>query len=152
MNFPIGRLTVTNSKDELLEEALQVEPINISENNDWYLIELENEDQVRDLDPNFNTLLQHSKIKFIVTAKSDTKAYDFVSRFFAPAAGINEDPVTGSAHCYLADYWSKKLSKKTVIGYQASKRGGTVECEVIENNRVLLRGDCVIMSELLVEW
>ncbi|WP_406682722.1 PhzF family phenazine biosynthesis protein [Seonamhaeicola sp. MEBiC1930] len=152
MNFPIGKLTEVTGNDALLESALNEKLVSISEDGDWYLAELESDEKLRSLQPNFNALLKHSKSKFIVTAKSNDNANNFVSRFFAPDYGINEDPVTGSAHCYLANYWSQKLNKKTVIGYQASKRGGLVECEVIENNRVLLRGDCVVMSELLVEW
>lgn len=65
---------------------------------------------------------------------------------------IDEDPVTGSAHCYLANYWGEKFSKNTIISYQASKRGGVVVCKVLNNGRVLLIGDCVIMAELLVAW
>ncbi|MEC3905630.1 PhzF family phenazine biosynthesis isomerase [Tamlana sp. 2201CG12-4] len=152
MNFPIGRLSEVKEKDTLLEKVLGATPMSILESNNWYLIEFDNVEQIKKLTPNFNSLSQHHKTKFIVTAKSQNESYDFISRFFAPAAGINEDPVTGSAHCYLANYWSTKFSKKIVIGYQASKRGGLVECEVVENNRVLLRGDCVIMSELLLEW
>lgn len=152
MNFPIGKMTSVSVNDDLIDAALGQSPVVISEHKDWYLLEFENEEQVRNLKPNFSKLLEHSKVKFIVTGKSNENDYDFVSRFFAPAAGINEDPVTGSAHCYLADYWSKKLGKNTVIGYQASKRGGLVECQVVENNRVLLRGDCVVMSEVLMEW
>ena len=152
MNFPIGKLTEVFNNDVLIESALHEKIIAISENNQWYLVELESDKLLRKLQPNFNTLLEHPKSKFIVTAKSDDSAFDFVSRFFVPDYGINEDPVTGSAHCYLASYWSEKLSKKTVTGYQASKRGGIVECEVADNDRVLLRGDCVVMSEVLVEW
>ncbi|TYA69888.1 PhzF family phenazine biosynthesis protein [Seonamhaeicola marinus] len=152
MNFPIGKMTLVSAKDGLIEEVLGQAPIAISEHKDWYLLEFETEEQVRNLKPNFSKLLEHDKVKFIVTSKSTDNNYDFVSRFFAPAAGINEDPVTGSAHCYLADYWSYKLEKNKVIGYQASKRGGIVECKVIENDRVLLRGDCVVMSEVLIEW
>ncbi len=152
MNFPIGKVTKSHTRDRLIEEAFGIEPISISIDKDWCLIEFENETQLKSVTPDFNKLLKHSKVNFIATAKSNDTHLDFVSRFFAPAIGINEDPVTGSAHCYLADYWSDKLTKNTIIGYQASKRGGGVECEVIENDRVLLRGDCVVMAELLVEW
>ncbi|WP_248722107.1 PhzF family phenazine biosynthesis protein [Seonamhaeicola sp. ML3] len=152
MNFPIGTLTQVEEKDALLESALMEKITTISEDDKWYLAELESEETLINLKPNFSKLLEHSKSKFIVTAKSDGDSYDFVSRFFAPDYGINEDPVTGSAHCYLSSYWSHKLNKNTVVGYQASKRGGTVECEVIENDRVLLRGNCVIMAEILPEW
>lgn len=152
MNFPIGTLTQVEEKDTLLESALMEKIVTISEDDKWCLAELESEETLRNLQPNFNKLLEHSKSKFIVTAKSNDDSYDFVSRFFAPDYGVNEDPVTGSAHCYLSRYWSYKLKKNTVVGYQASKRGGTVVCEVIKNDRVLLRGNCVVMSEVLIEW
>lgn len=152
MNFPLGRTVADNPQDKLLEEFLNEKPIAVHTSGDWCLIEIESSDSVRDLIPNFNLLLEHRKKKFIVTAKSSDKAFDFMSRVFVPDFGINEDPVTGSAHCYLAHYWSEKLSKNNLVGYQASKRGGLIACEVIGNERVLLRGDCVIMSELLIEW
>lgn len=152
MNFPIGKAAEIENNDSLIEEAFNLKPISIFEDNNWCLIEFENETQVENLNPKLNKLLEHEKLNFITTAKSDSNAYDFVSRFFGPAIGIDEDPVTGSAHCYLASYWGEKLNKKTIIGHQISKRGGVVECEIIENDRVLLRGDSVIMSELLVDW
>ncbi|MHB9034134.1 MAG: PhzF family phenazine biosynthesis protein, partial [Anaerolineae bacterium] len=87
----------------------------------------------------------------IVTARSDDPAYDFVSRFFAPLLGINEDPVTGSAHCYLAPYWEARLGKVELQGWQASARGGAVGCERA-GERVLLRGQAVtvLRGELAV--
>ena len=78
----------------------------------------------------------------IVTARSETPGRDFVSRFFAPAAGVDEDPVTGSAHCALAPYWAGKLGKAALVGYQASARGGTVACTVM-GDRVVLGGRAV---------
>ncbi|MBU4054859.1 MAG: PhzF family phenazine biosynthesis protein, partial [Proteobacteria bacterium] len=78
----------------------------------------------------------------MVTALSSTSGYDFVSRFFAPAVGIDEDPVTGSAHCYLAPYWADKLGEMELTGYQASKRGGIVRCKLAEN-QVLLKGQAI---------
>lgn len=152
MDFPIGRTQPEDSKDSLLEAFLGEKPIVIEVDNNWCLVEVSNSDLIRNLRPQFELLLKHPKKKFIITAKSSETEYDFVSRMFAPDFGINEDPVTGSAHCYLANYWSEKLSKNTLVGYQASKRGGEMTCEISGNDRVLLRGDCVIMAELLVEW
>lgn len=152
MDFPIGKTQPKDSNDVLLEAFLGEKPIAINSDDDWCLVEVSHSDLIRDLKPQFELLIKHTKNKFIITAKSSNKAYDFVSRMFAPDFGIDEDPVTGSAHCYLAHYWSEKLSKKHLIGYQASKRGGVVVCEVLNNDRVLLIGDCVIMAELLVEW
>jgi predicted PhzF superfamily epimerase YddE/YHI9 len=87
-----------------------------------------------------------------VTARSDDACYDFVSRFFAPAAGIDEDPVTGSAHCCLADFWSRRLAKGKMVGYQASARGGVVHVE-IRGDRAILGGEAVIVArgELVFE-
>ena len=103
-----------------------------------FLAELENEAAVRNLKPDFAALGKIGARGVIVTAAAaPSEAHDFVSRFFAPAFGIDEDPVTGSAHCCLGPYWAKKLGKGEVAGYQASPRGGTV--------RVVPRGDRVTL-------
>jgi predicted PhzF superfamily epimerase YddE/YHI9 len=82
-----------------------------------------------------------------VTSRSDADEFDFVSRFFAPDHGIDEDPVTGSAHCFLGPYWAERLGKQQVVGFQASRRGGVVGVRVggegIEQGRVELRGQAV---------
>ena len=103
-------------------------------------------DIVQTLRPNFNTLGSIETRGVVVTAASQTAGTDFVSRFFAPRCGINEDPVTGSAHCCLAPYWGERLSKTSLVGFQASPRGGTVYCEV-SGDRVLLTGDAVTVWE-----
>lgn len=79
----------------------------------------------------------------LVTTRSETKKLDFVSRYFAPWVGVNEDPVTGSAHCALAVYWSKKLNKLKLHGYQASERGGYINMELLSNGRTKLIGSAV---------
>lgn len=102
-------------------------------------------DRLRALAPDFAALapLAHG---VIVTAASDDERYDFLSRFFAPAAGINEDPVTGSAHCALAPFWSQRLGRRELTGYQASQRGGTVyTCPATD--RVLLAGHAVTVLQ-----
>ena len=152
MNFPLGKTVDDNLNDDLITQFLEDRPIAVQSSNDWCLVEVETSETVQKLIPKLSLLLEHEKKKFIITAKSSDEAYDFVSRFFAPDFGINEDPVTGSAHCYLAHYWSNKLSKSKMIGYQASKRGGIVACEMLNNDRVILKGNCVIMTEILVEW
>ncbi|MFN8546515.1 MAG: PhzF family phenazine biosynthesis protein [Candidatus Eisenbacteria bacterium] len=109
-----------------------------------YFVELESAAELRALRPD-HTKLRASTQEVrgvIVTAKSDTPDYHFISRFFAPGSGIDEDPVTGSAHCALAPYWSAKLGLTTMTGYQASPRGGVVEVE-LRGDRVLLRGSAV---------
>jgi predicted PhzF superfamily epimerase YddE/YHI9 len=107
------------------------------------------EDIVINYIPDFDLLKQLQK-SVIITAQSINKKYDFVSRMFAPNLGINEDPVTGSAHCYLAPYWGKKLNKNILTGLQASHRPGFVGCELINNTRILLKGNArtVIKGEL----
>lgn len=115
-----------------------------------YFLELEPV-RLRDLQPNFSRLAQVPGRGVIITAQSDLPEADFISRFFAPAAGINEDPVTGSAHCSLYPYWSEKLAKKELIGFQASARGGWVKVRG-GGERVFLQGQAVLIwqGELLV--
>jgi len=83
----------------------------------------------------------------IVTSLSDSAEWDFVSRFFAPAVGVNEDPVTGSAHCALGPYWASRLGRAEFTAHQASERGGVVNLR-LEGERVWLRGQAVLMSEV----
>lgn len=107
-----------------------------------YLVEVDSEATVRALTPDFGALGAIRARGIIVTARASSAGFDFVSRFFAPAAGINEDPVTGSAHCTLGPFWSARLGKTVLTAYQASPRGGTVEVEVA-GDRVLLGGRAV---------
>ncbi|MEO6696179.1 MAG: PhzF family phenazine biosynthesis protein [Ignavibacteria bacterium] len=148
LNFPLIPVKDSHSTPEL-ESALGDKPVyvgdcGVGEYN--YLIEFESEDQIINLKPDFSLLAKIPKFGFIVTAKAENKNYDFVSRYFAPAKGINEDPVTGSAHCSLAPYWSGKLNKNEMNAYQASHRGGYLKVR-IENDRVLLIGKAVTVLE-----
>jgi PhzF family phenazine biosynthesis protein len=115
-----------------------------------YLVELDSDSMVRELSPDLIALSRLSSRGIIVTAASSTRDYDFVSRFFAPAAGVPEDPVTGSAHCGLGPFWAARLRKKELIGYQASERGGSVTVRV-DGDRVRLGGQAVtvLRGELL---
>ena len=97
---------------------------------------------LRSIKPDFGLLKTISARGFIVTSISDLLQYDFVSRFFAPSAGINEDPVTGSAHCCLGPYWKKRLGKNEFNAYQASERGGVVSVSV-GGDRIILGGKAV---------
>jgi len=107
-----------------------------------YLLEFDSAETVRKMAPDFGLLSSFPGRGFIITSRSDSPHYDFISRFFAPAAGINEDPVTGSAHCCLGPYWAKKLGKKELSGYQASARGGVVKVRVADD-RVYIEGQAV---------
>jgi PhzF family phenazine biosynthesis protein len=115
-----------------------------------YLAMLESEDELRALKPDFGLLAKLPVRGVIVTSRSRTAGFDFVSRFFAPAAGIDEDPVTGSAHCCLGPFWKDRLGKPELVGYQASPRGGVVHVRV-EGKRVFLGGKAVTVwrGELL---
>ncbi len=115
-----------------------------------YLVELDSETTVRNLTPDLAILACVPARGIIVTAKAATPDYDFVSRFFGPAAGVPEDPVTGSAHCALAPYWCPRLSRNELVGYQASARGGTVQVR-LAGDRVKLGGEAVtvLKGELL---
>ena len=107
-----------------------------------YLVELDGEAAVRDLVPDLSRLARLPVRGVIVTARSSTADHDFVSRFFAPAVGIPEDPATGSAHCALAPYWAAKLGRSELRGYQASARSGRIRVRHA-GDRVLLGGQAV---------
>lgn len=141
----------TCESNEIIEKAFDIKPKYVGKNDMRYLIEIDNVEILKEIKPNFHLLQKSDKGGFMLTAKSDDK-YDFYSRFFAPGVGINEDPVTGSAHCYLAPYWSKRLDKIKMLAFQASERTGIMECEIAENNRVLLRGNAITMNEMKIEW
>ncbi len=112
-----------------------------------YLVEVDGEHAVRSLAPDFRRLAAAcgGARGVILTAASDRPEHDFVSRYFAPGAGIDEDPVTGSAHCCLGPFWAARLGKKELSGYQASARGGTVAVRVAEP-RVYLGGRAVTVA------
>jgi predicted PhzF superfamily epimerase YddE/YHI9 len=130
-----------------LAEALGCELLACGFNGMDYLVEVTSEQVLRGLKPNFTALSTLPVRGVIATCRSETDEHDFVSRFFAPAAGVNEDPVTGSAHCALGPYWHAKLGKSDLSAYQASERGGLVQLSV-KGDRVLLRGQAVLMSKL----
>ena len=106
------------------------------------LVELPDEKQVRSLQPDLAALRRIEARGIIVTSRGIGAGYDFVSRFFAPRVGVDEDPVTGSAHCALAPYWSAKLGRDELMGYQVSSRGGKVRTR-LSGDRVLLGGQAV---------
>jgi PhzF family phenazine biosynthesis protein len=153
MDFPARTLEPADPV-EPVNEALAVQPRQtwrrVTEQGPMYLLELGSEEEVRSLAPDYRALRASGARAVIATARSTTAGFDFVSRFFAPAVGIDEDPVTGSAHCYLAPHWARKLGKTDLVGYQASARGGVVGCGP-RGERVVLRGQAVttLRGELL---
>jgi PhzF family phenazine biosynthesis protein len=130
---------------EGLTEALGAEAVFTGRSRFDLLVELASESVVRSLSPDLTKLRALPWRGVIVTARAagDAAGRDFVSRFFAPAVGVDEDPVTGSAHCALATYWAARLGRNELVGYQASRRGGDVEVR-LEGERVILRGRAVI--------
>lgn len=139
MDFPL-RKVIRLIKDEYCLAGILGLKINcLGKSGNNLLAEVPEENDVKRLKPDFTRLLKIPVHGFIITARSRNKGYDFVSRFFAPAIGIDEDPVTGSAHCSLADYWGNILCKNPMIGYQVSKEGGMVGVD-IKKDRVFLSG------------
>ena len=125
-----------------LDAALGAKPQFVGRSKFDYLVELQDEATVRRLDPDLGAIGRVPARGVIVTARADKGKYDFVSRFFAPQSGVPEDPVTGSAHCALAPYWSAKLGKKELMAFQASARGGEIRLR-LEGDRVRLGGQAV---------
>lgn len=148
LDFPLTPQEETAAPPGLLD-SLGAQAVYVGRNVD-YLVEVADEAELRRLAPDFRTLEGLPCRGVIVTTRSSDPQFDFVSRFFAPASGIDEDPVTGSAHCTLAHYWRGKLGKSRFRAYQASRRGGVVGVE-IQGDRVLLRGPAriVVRGELL---
>jgi PhzF family phenazine biosynthesis protein len=150
LNFPATPSRKASPAPRGLEKSLGVKAVQILRTRDDYLVELGSEDEVRRLTPDFAALKRLGLRGAIVTARSAGKTFDFVSRFFAPGAGIDEDPVTGAAHCALGPYWAARLGKTEFVAYQASARGGMMRVRV-EGERVRLAGRAVTMmrGELL---
>lgn len=126
-----------------LDQALGVRPVQVHESDSFYLVEVESETIVRELQPDFARLKAASPNRaVIVTSAADAIGYDIVSRCFAPNVGLDEDPVTGSAHCALGPYWSERFGRDELMAYQASARGGSMRVRV-GADRVYLAGRAV---------
>ena len=139
MDFPSWKPERFNDYPAELQNALGgAEIVGVYKHRDL-LVELMNEDEVKKCNPDF-ALINKTGYKIIITAPG--KEVDFVSRFFAPTVGINEDPVTGSAHSQLIPFWSDKLGKEKLIAQQLSKRGGMLLCEQ-KGDRVMMGGSCI---------
>jgi PhzF family phenazine biosynthesis protein len=141
LDFPATPARTTEPPAGLVE-SLGVRALYVGKNAFDYFVEIDSEATLRAMAPDFGKLAAIRARGVIVTAHASSPRFDFVSRFFAPAAGINEDPVTGSAHCTLGPFWSARLGKTVLAAYQASPRGGTIEVEVA-GDRVLLGGRAV---------
>jgi predicted PhzF superfamily epimerase YddE/YHI9 len=144
MDFPARRAAPIDPPPALLQ-ALGASALFAGRNVDDYLVLVDSDATVRGLRPDCNALRQFGVRGVIVTAASADPRFDFVSRFFAPGAGVDEDPVTGSAHCCLAPFWAERLGKLELTGYQASARGGVVRVKA-RGDRVLLSGQAVTVA------
>lgn len=143
LDFPVNHSQEIIAPLEL-SQALGVGFKSVFQNSLGYLVEVESEELVREMLPNFQQLKTLPLGKVIVTSLAKPGSdYDFVSRFFAPGVGINEDPVTGSAHCCLASFWRSRLNKDHFLAYQASSRGGVVKVSYSGDDRVFLSGQAV---------
>lgn len=127
---------------ESLADALGVTVVFAAKSRYYQLAVVESANIVRKIAPDFRKLGELPTKGVIVTARSDDARFDFLSRFFAPALGVNEDPVCGSAHCCLAPYWAEQLGKTQLMAYQASARGGVLRLR-LAGNRVILGGQAV---------
>ena len=128
-----------------LAEALRIAPVEVYGNSSNYLAVLDNPTALRQLAPDMPAIARLDRPGLVVTAPGDGR-YDFISRYFAPAKGLPEDQVTGSAHCMLCPYWAKRLGKNAFLAFQASHRGGEVKCRLV-GERVELEGSCVFYLE-----
>ena len=142
LDFPALPPTLLAEPPAGWAEALDAAPVAVGRSRFDYIVELDSEDVVRALRPDLRAVKAMGARGVIVTARGAAGEFDFVSRFFAPGAGVDEDPVTGSAHCVLTPYWAEKLGKTEMTAYQASARGGVVRVR-LAGDRVHLGGQAV---------
>ncbi len=152
LNFPSNEPNPISPPLELLKAMgiSEFEDVALARNGKSLLVRLKSEELVRNLKPDFEGMMDavtEFDIKSVIATSSTSPPFDFVSRFFAPWVGINEDPVTGAAHTVLAPYWSKILNKMKMKAFQASKRGGKLTVHICPDNRVDLIGSAVIVSK-----
>ena len=143
LNFPKYVPTPVEFNKKL-QAIVNAEPIYTGFAENCFLIEFESSSKIANINPDLRLLKELECRALIITSKGDGNfiKYDFISRYFAPKVGIDEDPVCASAHCRLIPYWSDKLKKDKLIAYQLSKRGGIIKCQNIED-RVLISGQAI---------
>ena len=140
LNLPKDNLTKIDLEDRV-EDSIGVKPVETYIGDINLIAILDSEDAIKELNPDFNKLINLEGQGLIVTAQSNE--YDFVSRYFCPKYGINEDPVTGSAHTSLIPYWSERLKSSELVAKQVSDRGGVLYCKN-QDTRVLISGKAVL--------
>jgi PhzF family phenazine biosynthesis protein len=149
MEFPLYKTEKVSVNSKMLKALgiSKVENCVFNEENQILVLEISDAETLKNLNPDFLALKNSNKkiLGVTVTAVSTEDKFDFHSRFFWPWSGSNEDPVTGVAHTILANYWSKKLHKTTLKAFQSSQRTGVLELHLLENNRLLIKGNAVIV-------
>lgn len=150
LDFPTDTLELITGMQSIMEECIGIKPIEVYKGKTDYIAIIENESSVKNLQPNLTEIAKLNGRGLIVTAKGDE--VDFVSRFFAPQSGINEDPVTGSAHTSLTPIWAKKLGITKLTANQISERGGHLICEY-KSDRCMIGGEAklYLMGEILLD-
>ena len=150
LNFPATPAEPAKLPSEI-SEAMSVKPVFTGFSREDCLIEVGTADEVKNVEIDFQRLAKFKMRGVILTAISEDSNVDFISRFFGPAVGVNEDPVTGSAHCCLAPYWAAKLGKPELSAFQASERGGDLLLR-LDGDRVHIGGSAITIKqgELLV--
>lgn len=149
LNFPL--LEGQEVKPDPALSALGAEFTACQKNRDDFLVEVKDFATLLAIKPNMKKLAKLSARGVIVTTSQAVDGFDFASRFFAPGIGVDEDPVTGSAHCFLAPYWQKKLNKDSFHALQASRSRGVLDI-VIEGNRVLISGNCITTLKDMINF
>lgn len=149
MDFPSRPSQRLDPAPAAIANSLGASPLEVWQNEFNYLVLLDSPSAVRALQPDFRAISRLDRPGLIVTAAGEGE-FDFTSRYFAPAKGVDEDPVTGGAHCMLAPFWAPRLGKSDFLARQASRRGGTVRCR-LRGTRVELEGSCVFYLEGEVE-
>ena len=145
LNFPVEAPSPAPVPEHLLK-GLGVAAVSVHRNRFDYLVEVADERTVRDVSPDFARLRQVMTRGITVTSRSDDARFDFVSRFFAPAVGVDEDPVCGSSHCCLGPFWQQRLGKSELFAHQISKRGGVLRV-ICDGDRVRLAGRAVLVTQ-----
>jgi PhzF family phenazine biosynthesis protein len=145
LNFPNEAPSPAPTPAHLIE-GLGIVPLSIHRNRFDYLVEVADEQTVRSVRPDFAVLRQVVTRGITVTSRSDDPRFDFVSRFFAPAVGVDEDPVCGSSHCCLGPFWQQRLGKSELLAHQISKRGGVLRV-TCDGDRVRLAGRAVLVTQ-----
>lgn len=148
MDFPVRLPEPLVQYPIKLKEALEIPFKAVHINQQAYIVEYEHADQIRALKPNFEQLKQismdaqkhYGSSRDIVVTAPDQGEYHFISRYFAPILGVNEDPVTGSIHTALAPFWAQRLNLTELTAYQASSRGGTLYCKILDHDRIQVSG------------